>query len=74
MLTHDRRVTILALASGLPGVVISLLLLGYGGYSTLVRVTLAIVIIGLWFGLAALVRNRIVRPLQTVSNLLAALR
>jgi nitrogen fixation/metabolism regulation signal transduction histidine kinase len=74
MLTYDRRVTLLALAAGLPAVIISLVLLWFGDYSWLARSTLAIVILGLWLGVTIVLRSRIVRPLQTVSNLLAALR
>jgi nitrogen fixation/metabolism regulation signal transduction histidine kinase len=74
MLSHDRKVTLITLAAGLPGVLASLVLLWYGGYSLLLRVTVAIVVVGLWLGITLVVRSRIVRPLQTVSNLLAALR
>jgi two-component system nitrogen regulation sensor histidine kinase NtrY len=74
MLSYDRRVTLLALGAGLPAVVASLLLLWLGNYSWLVRGTVAVVLLGLWLGVAFALRDRIVRPLQTVSNLLAALR
>jgi len=74
MLTYDRKVTLLALAAGLPAVVASLVLLWIGQYSWLARGTLAVVLLGLWLGVAFALRDRIVRPLQTVSNLLAALR
>lgn len=73
-LSYDRRITLLALAAGLPAVVVSLVLLWTGGYSWLVRGSLAVLVLGLWIGLVIVVRKRIVRPLQTVSNLLAALR
>src|SRR6185295_1601042 len=74
MLSYDRRVTLLALAAGLPAVLVSLLLLWLGGYSWLVRVTAGLLIIGAWLVVAIALRDRIIRPLQTVSNLLAALR
>jgi PAS domain S-box-containing protein len=73
-LSYDRRVTLLALAAGLPAVLVSLALLWAGGYSWLVNVTVGVLVVGLWLFLALLLRDRIVRPLQTVSNLLAALR
>jgi nitrogen fixation/metabolism regulation signal transduction histidine kinase len=73
-LPYDRRVTLLAIAAGVPGVVVSLVLLWMGEYPWLVRGSLAVVLIGFWIGLVLLLRERIVRPLQTVSNLLAALR
>jgi PAS domain S-box-containing protein len=73
-LSYDRRVTLLALATGFPGVVAALALLYAGGYSWLVNLTLGLVVVGLWLFLSVLLRDRILRPLQTVSNLLAALR
>ena len=72
--TYDHKVTLLALAAGLPAVILSLVLLWIGQYPLLIRVTIAIVLIGLWLGVSLTLRDRIIRPLQTVSNLLAALR
>lgn len=74
MLSYDRRVTLLALGAGLPAVLVSLLLLWVGGYSWLVRTTAGLLVIGAWLIVAFALRDRIIRPLQTVSNLLAALR
>jgi nitrogen fixation/metabolism regulation signal transduction histidine kinase len=74
MFSYDRRVTLLALAAGFPAVLVSLLLLWLGGYSWLVRATGGLLIIGAWLVVAIALRDRIIRPLQTVSNLLAALR
>ncbi|HYP27478.1 MAG TPA: ATP-binding protein [Blastocatellia bacterium] len=71
---HDLRILVLAIASGLPGVLISLLLLWLGDYTPKVQWTLSVLIIGVWLGFAAAVRERVVYPLQTLSNLLAALR
>jgi nitrogen fixation/metabolism regulation signal transduction histidine kinase len=73
-LSYDRRITLLAIAAGFPPVVVSLVLLWLGQYSWLTRSSLAIVLLGVWIGLVVVLRDRIVRPLQTVSNLLAALR
>jgi two-component system nitrogen regulation sensor histidine kinase NtrY len=74
VISYDRRVTLLALGAGAPAVVISLLLLWIGNYSWLVHTTAALIIVGLWLVVAVTLRDRIIRPLQTVSNLLAALR
>ena len=73
-LSYDRRITLLAIAVGLPAVVGALILLWLSDYSWLARASLAIVLIAVWVALVVLLRDRIVRPLQTVSNLLAALR
>ncbi len=64
----------MALGAGLPGVVISLLLLWAGDYTTKVQLTLTLFIIIIWIGYSFALRERVVRPLQTISNLLAALR
>jgi nitrogen fixation/metabolism regulation signal transduction histidine kinase len=73
-LTHERRILLMALLAGLPGLVVSLTLLLSGPYSTKLRVTLAILTALPWLAFAFAVRGAVVRPLQTLSNLLAALR
>ena len=64
----------MALGAGLPGVIISLLLLWFGDYTAKVQLTLTLFIIVIWLGYSFALRERVVRPLQTISNLLAALR
>jgi nitrogen fixation/metabolism regulation signal transduction histidine kinase len=64
----------MALAAGLPGVVVSLALLAAGDYSPKVRWTLGVLVVGAWWGFSAALRSRVVYPLQTLSNLLAGLR
>ncbi|HXT18727.1 MAG TPA: ATP-binding protein [Gemmatimonadaceae bacterium] len=71
---HERLIFRLALGAGLPGVVISMILLWRGGYSAKVQWTLGLVVIGTWLITSLLLRERVVRPLQTLSNMLAALR
>ena len=71
---HERRVLQLALLAGLPGVVVSLALLWKGGYSAKVQWTLGLLVLATWVIVAAVLRERVVRPLQTLSNMLAALR
>jgi two-component system, NtrC family, nitrogen regulation sensor histidine kinase NtrY len=73
-LTHERRVFLFALAAGFPGVGLTLLLLILGGYSAKLTWTLGVFVIGVWLGVALVLRERVVRPLQTLSNMLAALR
>jgi two-component system, NtrC family, nitrogen regulation sensor histidine kinase NtrY len=72
-LSHDRRILLMALASALPGVVISLIFLWTGGYTPKVQWTLTVVIVTFCLGFAFALRERVVLPLQTLSNLLAAL-
>src|SRR4051794_37686860 len=73
-LAHDQAVFASTLAGGLPGVIASMLYL-WGGESTpKEQWTYSLVVIGCWVGFAIAVRERVVRPLQTMANLLSALR
>jgi len=72
-LSHDRRILLMALASALPGTLISLIFLWTGGYTPKVQWTLTVVIVAVCLGFAFALRERVVLPLQTLSNLLAAL-
>jgi len=71
---HDRRILLMALAAGFPAVLVALILLWDGSYPARLQWTLTVVILGFWFGFSHAVRERVVFPLQTLSNLLAALR
>ncbi len=73
-LNHERRVFVLSLAAGAPAVIVALVLLRIGDYSTKVTWTLGTLVVGCWFVVSLVVRERVVRPLQTLSNMLAALR
>jgi len=73
-LNYERRIQLLALAAGLPGSLIAILLLWLGPYSTQTAWTLTFVIAVAWLGFAASLRHRVVFSLQTLSNLLAAMR
>src|SRR5215510_12739683 len=73
-LGHDRRLFFLALVSGLPAVVVSLVLLWTGNFSPRVQWTLTAVILTVWLGFVSEIRQRVVFSLQTLSNILAALR
>ena len=71
---HERRVFRLALLGGLPAVVVSLTLLIRSDHTGQLKWTLGIVILGVWLVVAAVLRERVARPLHTLSNLLGALR
>ena len=64
----------MALMAGAPGAVVAFLLLWVGDYTARVQWTLSILILLLWWGFAFSLRERVAFPLQTLSNLLAALR
>jgi nitrogen fixation/metabolism regulation signal transduction histidine kinase len=71
---HERRVFWLALAGGFPAVALALGLLWFGDFTPRTQWTLTILVAGVWLACATIVREHVVRPLQTVSNVLAALR
>src|ERR1700752_1365375 len=72
-LSHDRRILLMAFASALPGALISLIFLWTGDYTPKAQWTLTVVIVAFCLGFAFALRERVVLPLQTLSNLLAAL-
>ncbi|MBA3961855.1 MAG: PAS domain-containing sensor histidine kinase [Chthoniobacterales bacterium] len=73
-ISHEGRLTWLTLAAGGPAIIIALALLWFGDFSAKVDWTLTMLIAGCAFGFLASAREHTVRPLQTMSNLLAALR
>jgi nitrogen fixation/metabolism regulation signal transduction histidine kinase len=74
-LTHDAIVFLYALLAGLPGIITALAILWFGeGWQAKEQWTLTLVILACWFGFAGALRMRVVRPLQTMANLLSALR
>ena len=73
-LKFEGRVTALTLAAGFPGVALCALLLWLGGYSSRTQWTVDLLLIFFWLAISANLKQRIVRPLQTLSNILAAIR
>ena len=73
-MTHGRRILLLAALAALPAVLTALLLLWLGDFSPRVRWTLTALIVLSWLGFFSALRERVVHPLHTVSNLLAAMR
>jgi two-component system, NtrC family, nitrogen regulation sensor histidine kinase NtrY len=73
-LRFDQHILLLALAAGFPAALVAIILLWTGDYTPKVQWTLTVLIIGVWTSCSFSVRHRVVLPLQTLSNLLAALR
>jgi two-component system nitrogen regulation sensor histidine kinase NtrY len=73
-ITYEQRIQLLALAAGLPGSAVALILLWTGDYSSRTVWTLGFLIVSFWLGFALSLRHRVAFSLQTLSNLLAALR
>jgi PAS domain S-box-containing protein len=71
---YDRRILLLALAAGLPGAVGAFALLWAGGYSGRTMLLVAVLLAASWGIAASSIRHRVVFPLQTMANLLEALR
>ncbi|HJQ21263.1 MAG TPA: ATP-binding protein [Gemmatimonadaceae bacterium] len=72
--SYERKIFRLALFGGLPAVAVAIVLLIHDNYSGKVQWTVGAIIVVTWLVVAAIVRERVVRPLQTLSNLLGALR
>ncbi len=73
-LNFDRRIRFTALMAGLPGVLLALILLWSGDFTPKVQWTFTMLILLFWWGFVFALGERVVRSLQTLSNLLAALR
>jgi two-component system nitrogen regulation sensor histidine kinase NtrY len=73
-INFERRINLLALAAGLPGSLLAGILLWTGDFSTRTQWTLTVLVLVSWVWFAAALRDRVVFPLRTFSNLLAALR
>jgi len=71
---HETRIQVLTLCSGAPAVVLMTWLLWRSEFSLTVSSILTAGVILFWWGMAHVVAQRVVRPLQTASNLLSALR
>ena len=71
---HEQRVFYYALLSGLPAVVSSIWMLWSNDYQPKEQWTLVLFLVLCWLGFAFALREQVVRPLQTMANLLTALR
>ncbi len=72
--SHEGRLTWLTIGAAAPAVIVALALLWFGDYTPKVQWTLTLLIAVCGLGFIVNAREHSVRPLQTMSNLLAALR
>jgi two-component system nitrogen regulation sensor histidine kinase NtrY len=72
--SHESKLTWLILGAIAPATIIALSILWSGDYSAKVQWTLTIVIVTFTAGFISAAREHVIHPLQTMSNLLAALR
>ena len=74
MASHERQITTIVVLTSLPAIVLGMVLLWTGDFAPRTQWTLsAFVLLAFLSGVTAL-RERVVRPLQTLSNMLAAVR
>jgi two-component system, NtrC family, nitrogen regulation sensor histidine kinase NtrY len=73
-LSYEGKITWLTVCAVAPAIVVALVLLWFGHYSAKLQWTLTILIVGCFVAFICSAREHTIRPLQTMSNLLAALR
>ena len=73
-LSYEGKIGWLTFGAAVPAMSVALALLWFGDHAAKVQWTLTIVIVGCFVALMSSAREQMIRPLQTLSNLLAALR
>ena len=73
-LDFEGRVFRLAIAAGLPGSLVALVLLWTGEFTAKFQWTFTLIILLCWLGFVVALRHRIVFQLQVLSNIVGALR
>ncbi len=69
----ETKILLLAIGVGAPGGFLGLWFLWAGDYSTRVVWSLSALVVGSWMWLAWTLRDTVIRPVQTLSNMLSAL-
>ena len=73
-LTYQRAIPMLAVLSGVPAVLVALILVWTGDHASRTQWTVTVLVLGAWVGTLVAMRDRLIRPLHAVSNMLEALR
>jgi len=73
-IVHENTILLTALATGMVAVLVSMVLLWTGDFTPKTQWTLTLLIVVSWLGFGFGARASVVRPLQTLSNMHAALR
>ena len=73
-LLYEKRVTLFAILAALPGIGFGTALMWTRGWSEDVKISLTVLEMFLWLVLTLALLDQIVRPLQTLSNVVGALR
>ncbi len=72
--TYQRAIPLLAVLSGVPAVIVALVLVWTGDHASRTQWTVSVLVLGAWIATLVAMRDRLVRPLHAVSNMLEALR
>jgi two-component system nitrogen regulation sensor histidine kinase NtrY len=72
--SYEGRLTWLTIGAAAPAIIIALSILWFGDFTPKVQWTLTVIIAACTLGFLASAREHVVHPLQTMTNLLAALR
>lgn len=72
--SHEAQVLRLSFLTGLPGTLVGMVLLWTGDHAARTQWTLTLFVAVGWLAFALALREKVIRPLQTLSNLLGALR
>src|SRR5689334_17422252 len=73
-LLYERRIALFAVLAALPGVVFGTTLIWTHAWPTDVKIALTALEFFLWFVLMLALLDQVVRPLQTLANVVGALR
>jgi len=73
-LPFETSVQVLTFVAGGPAVAATVFLLWHSTWPWSVRVTIAVVAVGIWIAIVIAVRQQVLFPIRTLTNLLAALR
>jgi two-component system nitrogen regulation sensor histidine kinase NtrY len=73
-LSHSRRILMLSLATGLPGLLAALWFIWRADWTMPAKWVVSVLIAGASFGMASITCRTVARPLRTLSSQLAALR
>lgn len=71
---HENRVLLLATLGPVPAVLVAIVLLWTGASDFMTKLTLTLLVALFWWGSLVALHQRVVFPLRTLSNMLAALR
>lgn len=73
-ISHENKVLVYTLAAGSAGLLVALIFTWTGDFASHVQWTITLFVVGVWLSFGFAAKALVIRPLQTLSNILAALR